>query len=273
MNLILLILLSFSAHSNSFYSGAQSLGFAGSGRAGLESAEAVFLNPSLLGFNRSEFLVNYADGSLEESAHSTNMGFTVVDSDPTNVSPGSFSYRRLRRFGGDRPVPVEGDLWHGALGKLITPNLAFGVSLYRLSFKGQGLSIPHQWNGSVGLTYLVGSDLGLAYVLDAPFKGSSRIPEDLEQPTLHNFGLYYKLMENSRLRVDLSKQDLSVGYEIKSSDFFIMRLGHRWEASTEQNRFGAGVGFNGPRLKLDYGFQQNLKDSESMHGVDLRIPF
>lgn len=281
---LFIALFSFSVSSlaRGFYSGAQSLSFADAGRAGIGSGEAPLLNPSLLGFNRSEVFSTYADGSPSDHSHTTNFGFTLVEASPQNFSPGALSYRHLRRFGDGLSAPANGRLWHGALGKLISPRVAIGISAYHLSYSSAGVDIPDQWNGSFGLTYLANPNLGLAYVLDSPLEVSSEVPVPLREERTHSLALFYKIVENSRLRMDLSKKDkqnpsdrldFSFGYEIKASEFFVLRLGHKWEGSSGVNRAGAGFGFAGPRLRLDYGLQQNLKNSETMHGVDLRISF
>lgn len=278
----ILLLISNSSFARGFYSGAQSLSFADSGRAGLESAEAALINPSLLGLNQSEAFLTYADGAPSDASHTTNFGVTLVDAGAQNISPGALSYRKLRRVGEGLASPADGELWHGALGKLVSPRWSLGFSVYRLSYEVSGVEVPDQWNGSIGVTYLVSSNLGVAYVLDSPFEVSEDVPVPLREETAHSVGLFYKPVENSRFRVDLSKKeeqnpsdnlDLSTSFEMKTSEFFVMRFGHKWEGSTSQNRVGAGFGFIGPRLKVDYGFQQNLKDSTSMHGVDLRIGF
>lgn len=280
--LVLLLVFSNSLWARSFYSGAQSLSLAHSGRAGLSSAEAPLLNPALLGLSQSEALLVYGDGSKDKASHSTDYGITLLDAHPSNVSSGALSYRKLRRFGGGLGTPVDGELWHGAFGKLFSPSLAFGISVQRLSFKAPGQSIPDQWNGSVGVTYLYNNNLGFAYVLDSPFQVSESVPVALRDEATHGVGLFYKAYDLSRVRLDVEKKekqnpsqrmDVSASFEILSSESFVLRMGHRWEGSTAQNRFGFGFGLYGPRLKLEYGFQQNLKDSETMHGVDLRIPF
>ena len=276
------LLSSTFAWSEPYFSGAQSLGLAGSGRAGMESAESAFVNPALLGFLKSEAQLNYTDGMVRERSHSTNMGITIVDSEAGNISPGALSYRKLRSFGGALSAPADGDLWHGALGKLISPQWGLGLSVYRLTYDSQGLDIPEQWNGSLGVIYLVTPNLGVAYVLDSPVKADDEVPEALRMNLRNSLGFYYSTEKNSRLRLDLSKQergevtenpDLAMSFEIKSADYVAIRFGHHWDGQTAENRLGAGIAFMGPRLKVEYGFLQNLKDSQAMHSVDLRIPF
>lgn len=279
---LFVVIFSTSSFARGFYSGSQSLSFADAGRAGLESGEAALLNPSLLGLNQSEAFLTYADGSPSDQSHTTNFGLTIVETSPQNLTPGALSYRNLRRFGEGLTAPASGHLWHGALGKLISPRVSLGLSVYHLSYRVAGMDIPDQWNGSFGVTYIVNSRLGVAYVLDSPVQVSEKVPAPLREERAHSVALFYKIIENSNLRMDLSKKDhqnpsdhldFSVGYEVRTSDFFVLRVGHKWEGSNDLNRLGAGFGFAGPRLKLDYGFQQNLKNSETMHGVDLRISF
>ncbi len=280
--LVVLMCVSSSVFAREFYLGAQSLSLAGTGRAGLESAQAALINPSLVALSNSEILLTYVDGAPAEHGQITNFGVTAVEADLENVSNGALSYRNLRRSGPGLNSPVSGELWHGALGKVIHPRLAMGASVYRLTYATSGQDIPEQWNGSFGLTFLATQNLGLAYVLDSPFGVNDRIPLLLREGLAHSAALFYKPVENSRFRMDLSKRefnnpsdnlDLGVSFELKSREYIILRFGHKWEGSTGENKLGAGFGFSGPRLKVDYGFQQNLAFSESMHSVDLRITF
>jgi len=128
----------------------------------------------------------------------------------------------------------------------------------------------------------VTDSLGLAYVWHAIGRPSDRVPTALRENPTQTLGAFFKTEGFMRLRADLSRQerdnpdhkmDFIFSLEAKTSDFFIFRLAHSWEGLEGQNRLGAGLSFEGPRLKLDYGFQKSLADSETMHGVDLRIPF
>ena len=258
------------------------MGLLGSGRAGLSTAEAAFLNPALVGLLSSQGQLTYLDGTPSEGSHQTNMGISIVDAEPNNISNGVLSYRKLRRFGVGLPQPADGELWHGALGKILNANFAMGLSVHRLTYDVPGLSLPDQWNGSFGMLYLYSSNLGMAYVLDNPVSESEKLPEVLRQSLTHSVGVFLKPHEIARVRVDVSKQerlnpsqnvDLALSCEVRTSELFLFRFAHRWGGVDPQNQFGAGVSFIGPKVQLDYGYRQNLKDSEAMHGVDLRIPF
>lgn len=277
-----LSLFSTLSFGRGFYSGAQSLSLVDSGRAGLASGEAALLNPSLLGLNKGEIFLTYLDGTPEENRHTTNYGITIVDTSQGTFANGALSYRDIRRFGQGLTQPADGVLWHGALGKIISPHLIFGVSVYNLRYQSPAQDIPDQWNGSLGLTYLVNSNLGFAYVADSIARPSDRVPLLLREERTHAVGAYYKPYEKAHVRFDLSQQernnpsdhwDASFSFEVETADWMKLRLGHKWEGLTDQNRLGLGLGFEGPRTILDYGFQQNLSNSETMHGVDLRILF
>lgn len=277
---IFLFFASVSAAAHPLAYGPTSLGLANTGRAGLESPESIFLNPALVGMlNKSGAQFVYLDGKPTDATHQSEWGVTLVDSESDLVSHGALSYRSTRRVGFG--PPANGDLWHMGFGKLLTPRFAFGVSGYWLKYRSPGLEIPDQWNGSLGLLYLITPNLGLAYVLDSPFRQSGALPASLREALTHSAGVFYKLNEISRFRLDLTRQEdlnpdkkleLGTSLEVMTSDFFVFRLGNRWNWREDYSALGVGLGFAGPRLKVTYGFQKTWEGQGTLHSVDLRIP-
>ena len=111
--------------TDQFAAGSYSLGLSGTGRAGLSSPEAAFLNPALVGLLESSGQVTYMDGAPAESAHRTIIGASLVDAEPNNMSNGVISYRKIRRTGEGLDHAADGELWHGALGKILSPHFVF----------------------------------------------------------------------------------------------------------------------------------------------------
>lgn len=260
--------------------GPTSLGLANTGRAGLETPESAFINPALVGFlNASEAQFVYLDGKPTDSTHQSEWGVTLVDSGSDSVSHGALSYRSSRKFGFS--PTAKGDLWHLAFGKLLTPRWSLGMSAYWLTYRSEGLNIPDQWNGSLGVVFLINPNLGVAYVLDSPFKQSEGVPATLRESLTHSAGIFYKLNPISRVRLDLSRQEdfnpdkkfeLGTSLEVMTSNFFVFRLGNAWNWRTDESALGVGLSFAGPRLKLSYGFQKSWQGEGALHSVDLRIP-
>jgi hypothetical protein len=86
-----------------------------------------------------------------------------------------------------------------------------------------------------------------------------------------------------RARLDLSRQlefnpdgewQIQGGFESFISEFIVLRLGYDYNHLTQENNFTIGLGFEGPRLKLDYAYVDNgNRLGGALHSIDLRIPF
>ena len=51
-------------------------------------------------------------------------------------------------------------------------------------------------------------------------------------------------------------------------------MGYRRDDQWQQDYLTLGAALEGPRLKIDYSFEKNLKGTaEALHSVDLRLPF
>ena len=65
-----------------------------------------------------------------------------------------------------------------------------------------------------------------------------------------------------------------LGFESKTSDTLVLRLGYRYDDLNVQHIWTAGIGFDGPRLKANYSFEKNQEGtSGALHSVDMSIPF
>ncbi len=272
----------FYAQAQTFH-GPVSASLAGSGRAGLESGEALLLNPALLGLLATgELSLQYQDGYLDQHRHETKYGVLIADNSPDVMAPGALGYFQARStYPG--LTAVDSDLWIGGMGKLIARNAAIGFSAYRLASRPKGLERSVQWNGSFGALYLLRDNLSVAYVLSNPFGSKSSVPIPLKRVLNHGVGVFWNLHEAGRFRLDGVYQDkynpkrqwvLAVSAESLVHPFVIARMGGRWDPLQRQQLWTGGLGFNGPRLKVDYSIEKNVKSSAgAMHSVDLRLSF
>lgn len=274
--------LSSFAHAE-IYTGAISSALGGTGRAGMKGTESVFLNPALVPLHQGYELTGYyRDGYIDTRQHRQAWGLGALDQGRDVWFPGSLHYFRTRDAG-RTTAAADGELWHAAIGQAMNESFSFGVSGYRLTTDVTGDRDYEQWNFSIGTLYLVNDTLSFAYVVDNIAKPGSRVPRGLREDMRQSVAGSLALAQMVRIRMDISREERfnpdkrlkwMTGFESMTSEFFVMRIGYTRDELADSKIFTAGVGFNGPRLRLDYGLQKNVeRTSGALHSVDLRLPF
>lgn len=280
LSLILCFVFPLLANAEAFR-GPWSSALGGAGRAGIDSAEAALLNPALLPLVRNyEFEGYYRDGELDPDQHKTDWGLGAADNRSDVLFPGALNYIHLH----DANVagaPADGELWHVAVARRIF-DISVGLSGYMLTYNVNGQSY-RQFNYNLGTLWMITPDIGVAYVLNNIAKPGSDVPQELRQDLQQGVGFLASIWEIARIRFDITRNEVNnpdqrlvymAGFENQMSAYGIFRMGYRLDDQNDQRYLTAGIGFNGPRLKLDYTFEKNLEGtSEALHSVDMRIPF
>lgn len=282
MTWLVLFFISFSSHAE-FFRGPQSSALGGTGRAGLSSTEGVFLNPALVALIPGyEALAYYRDGEIDSGQHRHAYGVGLMDNGSDVAFAGAFNYLRLRDTG-RAAGPANGELFHVTAGQSFRNQFALGASVYRLEYEVARANSYQQWNYSLGAIWTPVEGMAVAYVLENLAKPAAKTPVGLREDLSQNLGLSFTLAQLARLRVDITrlekgnpdqKLNFGVGLESVTSEFILARLGHRHDGLTNQRIWTAGLGFNGPRLRLDYSFEKNQeRASGALHSVDMTLPF
>lgn len=265
------------------FTGPASASLGGSGRAGLSGAESVFLNPALVPLiQMTEVIGYYKDGQAGPGRHQNAWGVGAVDSNKEAFFPAALHYMRTRDTG-IAPVAVNGEIYHLAIGKNVSDHLAVGLSGFRLKHSVAGDRSYTQWNGSLGFLVLLSEDMGFAYVLNNIAGPGSEVPSGLREDMNQGVGIYGAVAEMARIRFDVTREErfnpdkkmtYMVGIESMVNDYMLFRMGFRRDELSDQRFYTAGLGFNGPRMKIDYGFEKNARGTEgAVHSVDMRVPF
>jgi hypothetical protein len=279
---LLSFLFAFSTHAQVF-EGPITAGMAGTGRAGLDANEGAFLNPALAGMlPKSEFAAYYKDGYSDVGQHRNAYGATISENSEDTILGGNIAYLRTRNTG-QLSTPVDGEIWHAAFGKLFLEKFAVGFSVYRFAATPVDAPATEQWNGSIGGVFLILPKLGVAYVYDNPIHPSSDVPNEIRFLPQQSFGVFWSTPYLARLRLDLvhldqlnpdNRWDIRTSVESEVGEFFLFRLGGRWDEIEGERYATAGLSFNGPKLKVDYAFEKNVaRTGGAVHSVDLRTTF
>jgi hypothetical protein len=279
---ILFFIFSSSAFAQS-YNGALSSAMGGTGRAGISSSEGALLNPASIPLIKGyDFTAFYRDGDLGPGRHRQGIGLGMLDNSDDAAFPGSIHYVRTRESGRSL-TPMNGELWHAAGAYLINDQLSVGMSVYRWQHTANRFPTYTQWNGSLGVLYLLNENISLAYVFENPAGASSDVPKDLREDMRQSLGSFFRFADIAIARFDLSRQERNnpdgrmiymFGLESATSEYMVFRAGYKLDDMRNQRTWSAGFAFNGPRLRVDYAFERDMNQaSGALHSVDLRMPF
>lgn len=254
----------------------------GAGRAGNETTEVMFLNPTAVALGKGmEAGFLYGDGYWANGEHETGFAAALVENDPTNFSPGGFAYVQKRRT--SQGLRWSERYFFGALAKSIAPGFALGFSAYNLQQKvDEGDEYSH-WNGSLGALMTFDEGLGISYTLNNLVKPDGDSPVATRPIMQQSLGVTWLIPNLMRVNLDLTRWEkynpdkkgiIQAGSEIKIGAFALFRFGYQIDDIAKRNSGTLGLGFNGPRLKANYSFVKAMKDSDgAMHSVDMRLPF
>lgn len=281
--LILLFFHGYRAESSSaYFTGPVSSAMGGAGRAAVEPVESHFRNPAVVAHApQIDMGVYYQDGYRAPQNHETTYGFSIVDNTEEIICPGAVGYLQNRRA--IAGTYINEKYIQGSLGGFIVPQLSFGIAGVYVNHDIENGKTFKQWDGMFGFLYTPTSNLGLAFTYAYFLEPPKDLPAMLVlQPTISLAG-HYIFEEFLRLRLDLSRWEknnddkkwiIEAGIETKMPEFFVFRIGSQWNDIERRSYITAGLGFDGPRLKIDYSFQKMRGvEGYTMHGVDMRVPF
>lgn len=281
--LIFLFFHGYAAESSSgYFTGPVSSAMGGAGRAAVDPSESHFRNPAVVAHSpQIDLGAYYQDGYRAPQTHETTFGASIVDNTGDSICPGAIGYLQNRRsFPG---MNVNEKYVQASLGSFIAEKFSFGVAGIYVSHEIEHGKTYKQWDGIAGLLYTPNPNLGLAFTYAYFANPSSELPKQLRLMPTVSVGGHYIFQDFLRFRLDVSRVEkdnvdkkliIESGLETKMPNYFILRLGSQWNDVERKSYLTAGLGFDGPRLKVDYSFQKlRAEEGYTMHGVDLRVPF
>jgi hypothetical protein len=267
------------------FTGTAASAMGGAGRAAVDPAESVLLNPAALPHLQGYFVAgHYGMGWHPVAGNTQDLAVLISDGTPDAIIPGSLSY--VRRF---RDLPsssiVEQDL-QVAVGGFILPGLALGVAGHRLTWQTERLANNLDYtqnNAHVGLLYTPQPWLGLAFTAYDVFTPPADVPVQARVVPTLAIGSHVIIKKIFRLRLDLERPEtenpnhrinVMAGLESYFQESVAFRLGAQWRETADQTLVTTGLAFKGPRLSFDYTFQRDVRTAEdSRHLFDLWLPF
>ncbi|HEX4924594.1 MAG TPA: hypothetical protein VFV50_10930 [Bdellovibrionales bacterium] len=279
--LIAAILAAANAQASTF-SGPVSTSLGGAGSAGVHILEASHLNPATLPHLKGYYMgVLYNSASSQGSASApassvSGLGLVITDASDEVLIPAAASYTRGTRLVGPTEY-VETEI-HVGVGFNVVKRVSAGLSVDRITRTPSNGAELIDHNATLGALFAPYDNLGFSLVFKNMLE--TRNIEMNPTTTVGAFWMYEKLW---RAYIDLSqpqkrnpsrREIVAVGVENSpiGGGLFI-RTGGRWDQYEGRRFLTAGLGWDGPNLSLDYGYEKNLDYDEYRHLVDMRVQF
>jgi hypothetical protein len=253
--------------ANTSFGGAISAGSGLSGRAIAEEGEGSSLNPALVAFSKGYHfrLTGLQPGGARGPSA---LRVSILDNLPDTLVPASIlysEYKHNQNFTG-RDFLLN-------FGNMIGPKSGFGFGVgYRTR---SDFDLSHPYEGERSQVYAV---IGAQHYFSNEFSLAATF-----EPQNYGVGLGYIFRSVIRLRADYTRSTLSgivaregfasIGGEAFMNRWIVLRLG-AIHATGDSVNSTWGIGFMGPRLKLNYAYAPYniLKSNEYAHWLDLSMP-
>lgn len=274
--LILLFLFSGFVHATTPFTGVISNSIGGAGRAAITPEEVGLLNPAALVHQKGyQLSTAYRDMNVREDGSIYNFLAHISENQPDTMFPLAVTYHKTRNFN-YRAIDRTEDI-HLTTANMIIPNLSLGFDVVRHTYE-TSVDEDDEWDGSVGLMYIVTKDLGLGLV--------HRNVLDSDSPYLYRtveFGVNYLFGDFLRFAADVvyateknpNKEAIYMfGMEHEIVEKLPLRIGFRGDDVINENYWTLGFGWVGPKIGFDYTLERNFSETgEFASSFDLKVYF
>ncbi len=265
-----------------YLTGPTSMAIGGAGVTGLKSPESVFLNPAALS-EQGALAVDliYQDGVVQKDERKTLTGLLIVDNSEEVMIPGALTYARgSRRFAG---VLAEEQMWMVAFGKEVYERWSLGIGLSYLTSEIESDKTYKQLVAQLGTQVRVTENIAFGLVFENLGGDDKELPLAFRLIPQTRAGFSYRPQDLFAVALEVSRREreneekkgaVHFGLESFPNAFTVVRTGMKWDDYAQQNFYTFGLGFDGPRLKMNYALQKAMKGTNgALHGVDFQVAF
>lgn len=255
----------------------------GAGRAASDDGEQIFLNPAAIVhasvFSSSLF---YEDGYVAEDDRHSRYGFSLADNSDDVLFSGGYSFARSKDTFANGDLREE-DYHQISIGRFFAKHLSVGLALTYLITDIKNDDKYSQFDAHLGALYNPDPNYGMGIVFYNLRPRDTSTPLEIQNLDSVAVGGHYIFMPMFRMRFDVREQlvynpqqlrEYLFGVESKFSEFWTSRFGVQRDDLLRKDFYTLGLGFDGPKLKIDYFYRKNADFNDgAMHGVDLRMGF
>jgi hypothetical protein len=260
---------------------ADSLGGAGIG--GPHAYESAILNPAALVDLKKQYMgFQTINTDIADDIKQRNHSFFVTDAGEETLFPGTLFYRnRSNKFLGER---IREEHFQLSVAGAIARTMSVGVSAYKIRTNMPSGSDYNQYNADIGGYWFVQDSLSLGAVFRGVLGSKDSLawsPSQVIPST--GLGAEFRFLEMFRFRYDINyffeqnpdkRYRHQIGGEVRYESALVLRTGFSQDDRLAQNRWTVGIGWEGPRLKVAYAYQNELRqDFGDTHSVDMWLDF
>jgi hypothetical protein len=260
-----------------YFEGPVATAMAGTGRAAVLVTEGAHLNPATLAFVEGYNLgFIYGAESLGDRAGANKYHLVISDSGEDAMFPGALSYSRVGLFQQDRSVDIQEV--NASIGYGFSEFFSWGVTAKYIHQEIKGSEKVNAFNGSTGFLLTPRRNLGFALTFDDFLEA-----RDVAMNPTTGVGVNYVFEKLIMLRGDvvqpqksnpsrrliamLGAETMFVGKDLK------FRFGHRWDDFADRRLASLGLGWQGPKLGVNYAYEKNVDSTDFRHLIDMLIRF
>lgn len=250
--------------------GAISAASGNTGVASVELTDGIRLNPATIAF--------YPMKQLVFSYEQDQQTVIIADNGKEALFPAGLYYSQ-----GDDDA-FKNKSYHLVLAYPITRNISLGADVYRSELKSKATDENFkQTKADFGFFMRVNSILNVGLALKGQPFSDTDLPDSIDKAVFVVGGIALSYKNFFQFKFDTEKQTeqavdsdrlaFRLGMETFLNEWIIARVGYINDNIREYNTLTAGIGFAGPQFGLHYAFQDKASDGDSLHVVDLNIPF
>lgn len=267
-----------------YFVGPVSLAAGGSGTAAVMGSESSFINPAMIAHGEGYHIATFGSWTEEVGpTRSRDLAVSLTENSFNSIVATSYGFVRRNIYADD--VVAESQDYHQiSFSKPVSMYLTMGFQVSYLATTPTLGTGSNNWNGSIGILYLLKEHLGLGIVKYNLGGGARGI-----LPSKWGVGLNYLFGNHFRARADLSLTEglgaaftpgggesigFNTGMETLIGDQLWARAGFSSESRGWVEKVHLGFGWAGPKLALDYAYSKDFHSAERWtHGFDLRVYF
>ena len=262
--------------------GSTADGMGGAGIAGAHPYESALLNPAaMVEFKTSYMGLQGISSELNPQVEQKQYSVFFTDAGDMTMFPGALMYRwRTNEILGQKVREQHLQLSGAAA---LTQKMSVGVSAYKIKTDLMSGEDYNQYNADIGAYWLALEQLSVGGIFRGVMGSKNTIWTASQVLPSMGLGAEYRLYDMFKFRYDINyvlEQNSDqrfrhqVGGEVRYDFLLVLRAGFNQDDRIGENRWTAGIGWDGPRLKVAYAFQkEDRKNSSETHSIDMWLDF
>lgn len=273
---ILLILMSVS-HAQV---GATTDALGGAGVAHASALDSAFLNPAGLAFFSDVQMGGSYRFGKTSLGDVRQINAVMAEATRENLFAGSLAYRQ-RDYETSPMSEINEKQFVANIAFLLTPQWSVGLRGYKVQTDLQSHQKIDQYNGDLGIHYVMNDYFGFALTQTGILSTKEGLVAPLGVLPETRVGTMVQVNQLVGLLADVGyaynqnpdkRTSQSFGVVLTKMEFLKFHFGARFDDRSRERAYTAGLQFYGPRLKLGYAYQKEVRQEwGETHTIDISL--